>query len=444
MTKGTIQNKKYSSYKNSYVDWLGEIPSDWNLLPAMRFIDESKEKNIGMIEDQVLSLSYGNIITKTEEQLTGLVPESFETYQIVESGDIIIRGTDLQNDKKSLRTGLSKNRGIITSAYLNLRPKKGVSPRFLHYFFHSMDTTKSLYKYGSGLRQNLSFEDFKRMPIPDLTESHQNAIANFLDDKTEKIERAIAIKEQQIELLKERKQILIQNAVTRGLNPDAPMKESGIDWIGKIPEHWETNKFRFAFKFSKGLTITKEDLIDGGIPCVNYGEIHSKFGFEVDPEKHSLKGVSAEFLNKSTKSLLNRGNFIFADTSEDLDGSGNFTYLNSDERVFAGYHTIIARSQIDVMHRYLAYLFESQAHRNQIRRAVKGVKVYSITNTILKNILLLLPPKIEQEQIIEELDMKVDAIHIAVKTQTQQIQKLKEYKASLINSAVTGKIKVPA
>jgi len=217
----------YDAYIDSDVDWLGQTPKAWSIKPGMVAFTENKQSNKGMKEDKVLSLSYGNIIIKPKEKLVGLVPESFETYQLVEPSDIIIRCTDLQNDKVSLRTALAKDRGIITSAYLNLKVKEGFSPRFLHYYLHSIDTTKVIYKFGSGLRQNLSFHDFKRLPVFDIPKGTQEAIANFLDKKTAQIDKAIAIKEKQIELLKERKQIVIQKAVTQGLDTNIPMKDSG-------------------------------------------------------------------------------------------------------------------------------------------------------------------------------------------------------------------------
>jgi type I restriction enzyme S subunit len=130
-----MKNKlpKYEHYKPSNVEWLGDIPKHWEVKPGFTILSESKEKNNGLKEKTVLSLSYGKVIIKPEEKLTGLVPESFETYQLVSVGDIIIRPTDLQNDKTSLRTGLAKNRGIITSAYVNLRVKINYSNSFYHY-----------------------------------------------------------------------------------------------------------------------------------------------------------------------------------------------------------------------------------------------------------------------------------------------------------------------
>ena len=440
--KEKVELRRYSEYKDSGIEWLGEVPEKWQVLPGFAFLRERSEKNTGMKESQVLSLSYGNVIVKPEEKLTGLVPESFETYQLVYPGDIIIRPTDLQNDKTSLRTGIAKDKGIITSAYLNLSVNGANSNKYYHYLLHAIDTNKVIYGLGSGLRQNLSYEDFKRFSFPVPTPQEQTAIAKFLDRKTEQIDQAIEIKQRQIELLKERRQILIHKAVTRGLNPDAPLKPSGVDWLGDIPEHWEVKRFRNVFHLDKGLTITKENLVDEGVYCVNYGEIHSKYGFEVNPEIHELKCVDNDYLNSSPKSLLKKGDFIFADTSEDLEGSGNFTYLNSSKKTFAGYHTIIAKPKISFVSRFLAYAIDSLAFRNQIRTRVKGVKVYSISQSLLKETSVWLPPENEQKVIVDNLDQRCEKIDASISLIQEQIKILRNYKTTLINSAVTGKIKV--
>src|SRR5690606_32334145 len=346
---------------------------------------------------------------------------------------------DLQNDKVSLRSAYSEYDGIITNAYLNLKFRQIADSKFFHYFFRAIDNNKIIYGLGSGLRQNISYLDFRRFlfPFPPLPE--QTAIAAFLDDKTAKIDRAIAQKEKMIALLKERKQIIIQNAVTKGLNPNVKMKHSGVEWIGEIPEGWEVKRLRNVFSFSKGLTITKENLQDEGIPCINYGEIHSKYGFEVNPEVHPLKCVSEEYLKDNSNSLLKRGDFIFADTSEDLEGSGNFTHLNFEGTVFAGYHTIIGRPKSSINSRFLAYVLHSLPFRNQVRTRMKGVKVFSITQSILKDLTCWYPDEKEQKKIAEYLDIEAAKIDKAIKLQEQQREKLKELKSTLSDSAVTGK-----
>lgn len=211
VTRGLNPNVKL---KDSGVEWIGEIPEHWKVLPGLRFFKENNRNNIGMKESVVLSLSYGKVIVKPIEKLVGLVPESFETYQIVQPNDIIIRGTDLQNDKTSLRTGLAVNDGIITSAYLNLGTRDGQNPEFLHYYLHALDITKILYKFGSGLRQNLSYTDFKRLPIMNVPLEEQNAIVTHLKNIETKISKTISLKVKEIEKLKEYKTTLINSAVT--------------------------------------------------------------------------------------------------------------------------------------------------------------------------------------------------------------------------------------
>ncbi|HQH99436.1 MAG TPA: restriction endonuclease subunit S [Spirochaetota bacterium] len=214
-------------------------------------------------------------------------------------------------------------------------------------------------------------------------------------------------------------------------------KPSNIEWIGEIPAGWHTRRFRFIFSFNNGLNITKENLQDSGVPCVNYGEIHSKYGFEVIPGTHVLKCVDDKYLASSKKSLVNQGDFIFADTSEDIEGSGNFTYVNSNIPAFAGYHTIIARPIKSTNSRYLAYLFDSISFRTQIRSEVAGIKVYSITKKIIKDAIVLLPPLPEQQAIASFLDRETARINRIIEKQTRLIELLKEKRSALITQAVT-------
>lgn len=214
-------------------------------------------------------------------------------------------------------------------------------------------------------------------------------------------------------------------------------KDSGVDSLGKIPNDWEILRFRDICDFGKGLNITKENLEEAGIPCVNYGEVHSKYGFEVNPEIHQLKCVSENYLKSSPKSLLRYGDFVFADTSEDIEGSGNFTYLNSYQITLAGYHTVIVRPKNNINVRFLAYVFDSLSFRNQIRKAVKGVKVYSITKSILKDTAIWLPDLEDQYEISQFLDKKTSEIDQAIAIKEQQIALLNERKQVVIQKAVT-------
>ncbi|PPB79404.1 type I restriction enzyme S subunit [Albidovulum inexpectatum] len=204
-----------------------------------------------------------------------------------------------------------------------------------------------------------------------------------------------------------------------------------------LPPEWPIVRLRHAFNFNKGLTITKENLQDDGIPCVNYGEIHSKYGFEVDPDQHPLKCVDVSYLKGNQSSLLRRGDFVFADTSEDIEGSGNFTHYNSDRQAFAGYHTLIARPKVEMNTRFMAYLFDSASFRAQVRSAVKGVKVFSISQAVLKPTFIWLPPKAEQRAISRFLDGACARVDEAVRIRQAQIALLRERRQILIQTAVT-------
>ena len=214
-------------------------------------------------------------------------------------------------------------------------------------------------------------------------------------------------------------------------------KASGVEWLGDVPDGWEVKPLRSVFKFSKGLTITKEDLRDEGVCCVNYGEIHSKYGFRLNPDIHPLRCVEPEYLSSNPNALIRDGDFVFADTSEDLEGSGNFTHLSFENPIFAGYHTIIARPQKGICSLLLAYQIYSSVFRSQIQRQVKGVKVFSISQGILKSAKCWLPPLPEQTAIAEFLDRETGKIDELVAEQRRLMELLKEKRQAVISHAVT-------
>jgi type I restriction enzyme S subunit len=214
-------------------------------------------------------------------------------------------------------------------------------------------------------------------------------------------------------------------------------KESGVGWLGQVPDHWEVKPLWSLFTFSKGLTITKEDLLDEGVACVNYGEIHSKYGVHLDPEKHPLKCVDPSWAEKQADALIRKGDFVYADTSEDLEGSGNFTCLINGDPIFAGYHTIIARPRHDLSSSFFAHEFHSQPFRSQIQERVKGIKVFSITQGLLKGICCWQPPLAEQTAIADFLDRETAKIDQLIAEQERLIELLKEKRQAVISLAVT-------
>tara|TARA_R110002096_G_scaffold97694_6_gene217677 strand:- start:13106 stop:14395 length:1290 start_codon:yes stop_codon:yes gene_type:complete len=425
-TKATFQ--KYPAYKDSGVEWLSEIPEGWEILPGLSFIIEGKDKNKGMKRNTVLSLSYGNIRVKAPEELTGLVPESFETYQLVNKGDLIFRPTDLQNDKVSLRSSISNYEGIITSAYLNLRFKTKASPKFYHYLFRAIDNNKVIYGLGSGLRQNINYLDFRRFLFPFPKKEEQTAIANFLDDKTAKIDKAIAQKEKLIALLKERKQIIIQNAVTKGLDPNVKMKDSGVEWIGEIPEHWASLSFRRISHLKQGLQISidkrKEEPEDNALEYITTKSIHNP-----ENPKHYVYNPPKAVICLYDDILLGRtGNTGEVVTNVHGVFHNNFFKIVYNKRL--------------IDKEYLVLYLRTNGIQKHILLAAGVTTIPDLNHGDFLDLPVILPKWNEQLSIVEYIETQSTKIDRAISLQQTQIEKLKEYKATLIDSAVTGKIKV--
>ncbi len=211
VTKGLNPNVEM---RDSGIDFVGTIPAHWIMHPVYYYFGERKKKNIFGLENNLLSLSYGKIVRKDINTNDGLLPASFNTYNIIEAGDIVIRPTDLQNDKRSLRTGLAKERGIITSAYIALMPIMPVNTGYFHYLLHAFDVMKVFYNMGNGVRQGLNYSEFSRLMVMEPTRAEQDAIVSFLDAKCAEIDSIIADKKAQIETLGTYKKSLIFEYVT--------------------------------------------------------------------------------------------------------------------------------------------------------------------------------------------------------------------------------------
>lgn len=428
---------KYSEYKEITSDWINKIPKHWKEKTLIQVAENQQIKNAGMAERNLLSLSYGRIIQKDINKTDGLLPASFEGYQIVHPGNIILRLTDLQNDHKSLRTGLVSQTGIITSAYTCLKVRMGILPEYLHLLLHSADLHKVFYGMGGGVRQSIGYKDIRYMPVivPPLEE--QDRIVRFLDWKISLINKLISSCKAEIDDLHEFQHQLINNAVCRGLESSELVNGSAASChIG-----WAVKRFKECFSLRKGLTITKDDLRKSGVKVISYGQIHSKNNDGLGINSDLIRFVDKEYLSQ-VHSIAEQGDFLFADTSEDVDGCGNCVYIDSSDLIMAGYHTIIAHPKCSEISRYHAYLFQSDLWRRQIQKDANGVKVFSITQTMLKNSYILIPSKVEQEEIIRYLDARCRVIKKLINRKKMYLDHLHEMKNSLISDVVTGKIDV--
>lgn len=414
--------------KNSGISWIGEIPDNWDVFQTSTLFHEHKQKNAGLTENNLLSLSYGSIIRKDINSAEGLLPASFETYNIVSEGDIIFRLTDLQNDKRSLRTGLCKERGIITSAYQALRPNGTVDSRFFHYLFHSYDVCKVFYGIGDGVRQGAGYDDLRKLLIlcPPLNE--QKVIADILDIKCSEIESMISLQEKIVEELKLYKQSIITESVCKGLNPDVPMKDSGVEWIGQIPKSWRVVRIKNILQDTGDISSTGE-----GEPLSvtqNRGIIKSR---EIEVANPSMTTVGWKKVSINdivfNKYKAHSGVFFVSP----YNGIVTFNY--------SVYRCIYGDNP-----KYYEYLFKTAGCISAFRKEMRGVGD-SISPLYTKDLFIIkvqAPPVEEQQQIVAYLDSKCTEIDTLISIKQSKIEALKEYKKSIIYEYVTGKKSVNA
>ena len=292
--------------------------------------------------------------------------------------------------------------------------------KYLYWVFNSCILADCKGMFQTSTVNQLTGRILDNISIPFPPESIQQKIANFLDAKTQNIDARIELLEKKKERYTTLRKALINEAV---------------DGEGK---EWKTVRMKDVFSFSKGLSITKENLEENGIPVISYGQIHSKQNKGVQINDSLIRFVNESYLETGEKSLTQQYDFIFADTSEDLEGCGNNVYVDRNETLFAGYHTIILRNKKHQDNKFLAYLFLSDNWRTQIRQSVCGIKVFSITQKDLAPVEIVLPSYEEQIQISKYLDKKTSAIDLIVPSITKEIVSLKTYRRALINEAVTG------
>lgn len=437
----TVMENRYDKYKDSGIAWIGEIPEHWNISLIGRYFKEINNPNSAQEETNTLQFKLGEIIPKSSGN-SKYNPESIESYNIVGPGTIMINGLNLSFDFISQRVAQVKEKGAITSSYIAIYPTDKLFSNYATFLLKSYDNCKALHAMGKGLRAILSYNILRSesIIIPPLAE--QQAIADYLDRRCSEIDDLIALQEEMITKLQSYKQSVITEAVTRGLDKNVPLKDSDIDWIGKIPEHWKVKRLKGIYSFGKGLNITKADLIDNGIPVISYGQLHSKLNTGTCIKDCLIRYVPEIFLENNSASLVKKGDVIFADTSEDLEGCGNCIYIDRDMLLYAGYHTIIAKNISSYHNKYFSYLFQTDCWRFQIRRMVNGVKLFSIPQRLLASTNIITPSIQEQQAIADYLDQRCSEIDELIALKQQKIEKLKEYKKSLIFECVTGKRKV--
>jgi len=417
--------ERYSSYKDSGISWIGDIPEHWEVRHLSQVSYEHYISNKEVHHQNLLSLSYGRIIRKDINTTEGLLPASFDTYQIVEEGNIVMRLTDLQNDHKSLRVGLVKEEGIVTSAYVCLGVYDSIFPSYLYNVLHSYDIKKLFYSMGGGLRQNLNWQGLKKLDIPLPPKDEQQAIVAYIEEKRQMIDAYVADKEKEIELLQELKQKTIADAVTKGLNPDAKMKDSKTSLFGQIPFHWEERKMKYCFSERSEKNHPEEPILcatqsQGVIPQSMYQNrvVVVNKGFE------GLKFVKA-------------GDFVISLRS--FEGGIEYAYYQG---IISAAYTILTPLNANNTD-YFKFLFKSYPFIQVLQTCVTGIREgQNINYQMLGRNFLPLPPSDEQQAIVAYIEEKCEKIDKLASELQSEIDYLKEYKQRLIADCVTGQVNV--
>ena len=422
--------------RESGVEWLAEIPTTWDLVQLGSLFSEHKHKNAGLQSENLLSLSYGNIIRKDINTSDGLLPESFEGYNVIDDGDIVLRLTDLQNDQRSLRVGLSHERGIVTSAYVTLRKRsEAINSKFYYYLIHSYDVRKGFYGMGAGVRQGLNYAGCKKIMLTLPPTDEQESIVAVLDEKTAKVDALIANVQAQIEKLKAYKQSLITEVVTKGLDPSVPMKDSGVEWIGNIPQHWNIARIKNVATILRGASPRP---IDDYLVAPGTGENWIKIGDTVKGHKNitqTAQQVSHEGADKSRR--VHKGDLILTNSMS----FGEPYILAIDGCIHDGW--LALTSLRDVSEDYMYYFLQSSFCYLQFKQQVAGGIVQNLNSEKVASCTIFCPPVDEQFAIIEHLNYKCSQIERLVAIKEAKIEKLEQYRRTLIYEYVTGKKEVP-
>lgn len=418
--------KRYDTYTESGISWIGKIPSHWEMRKLSQLSLLHFKSNKDIQHQNLLSLSYGRIIRKDVNTTSGLLPTSYNTYQIINEGNIVLRLTDLQNDKRSLRVGLCQEEGIITSAYLALEPRESVLPEYLYLLLHCADIKKVFYGMGNGLRQNLNWNELRRLEVVLPPQEEQEAIVAYLDEKCAQIDRYVASLEERIEHLGELRQALIAEAVTRGINPQAPLRPSGIPWLGEIPKHWEMRKLRQLIELFSDKGHTNEQLLsvvrELGVVVRNVDSKEENHNYIPD----DLSGYKR----------IRKGDFAI---NKMKAWQGSYAVSGHQGIVSPAYYTCHLRLNNK---EFFNMAIRSQAYVPFFTQNSKGIRVgqWDLSPVGLKEIPFFLPPQEEQEAIVAYLDEKTTQIDRYTGQLEEMIRQMKDLRQTIISEAVTGKI----
>lgn len=428
--------KTYRKYKDSGIEWLGKLPNDWILIKN-RFAFRKGHNGYNKFDKtKVLSLTTRGVVVK-KDLAFGKTADSYIGHQLVEKGDLVFTPRDF--DQTPILSGIAPDNGCISNLYIVLKTKNNVDKNFVNYYWHGLKYKVDYFKnFSHGMRSSFNRFQFDEIPFLRPSLKEQSTIVCFLDKKTNEIQELINIKEKTIELLKERKTTIINQAVTKGLDSNIEKKDSGIEWLGEIPKHWKIIPLRYLGRNQNG--ISKDSSYFGsGLPFLSYGDVYNNRILPLN-----LKGLA-----KSTKSdrraySIEKGDIIFTRTSETVEeiGFASICTQTIQDATFSGFLIRFRpyKNRLDV--NFSKYFFRSNIHRKFFVREMNIVIRASLSQGLLKEMPVVLPPLKEQKNIGDYLDLKTSKFDKLIFQTEKEIKLIKEYQQSLISEAVTGKIDV--
>lgn len=424
--------------KDSGVEWLGDIPKTWDIVQLGSLFSEHKHKNIGMQSNNLLSLSYGNIIRKDINTSDGLLPESFEGYNVIDDGDIVLRLTDLQNDQRSLRVGLSHESGIVTSAYVTLRRRNtAIDSKFYYYLLHSYDIRKGFYGMGAGVRQGLTYAGIRKIMLTLPTADEQHRIVGFLEKKMTGIDTLMGNVQTQIEKLKFYKQSLITEVVTKGLDQNVPMKDSGVEWIGEIAETHTVYRLKYLLRtpMQYGANESGDKFKENAVRYIRITDITADGNLKDDESNQYLPlSVAAGYILKDKDVLFAR--------SGGTVGKSFLYHEYYGASAFAGYLIKAECDEESLLPEYLIYYTQSSLYELWKSMIFIQATIQNIGANKYSNMEIPIPSIESQTAIVEYLADTCSKIDRLIAIKQSKIEKLEQYKRSLIYEYVTGKKEV--
>lgn len=420
--------KEYKEYKNSGISWIGKIPVHWELKRNKSFMSMTGCK-VGENADlyTLLSLTINGVIVRDIESGKGKFPKDFGDYQVVKKNELIFCLFDIDETPRTV--GLVNTEGMITGAYTALKVNKEYAlPKYIYYYYLCVDNIKALRPYYSGLRKTIRADKFLQLYLPLPPVKEQLAIVSYIDEKTAKIDEYIDKKNKEIEALKEWKKALIAHIVTKGLNTNAKMKDSGVSWIGEIPEHWKVKTLRHYLKMVSVKGFPDETLLsvvrEQGVIVRNTESQEENHNFIPDDLSGYKLVKKGQFAINKMKSW--QGSYGVSQYQGIVSPAYYVCDLNFDNKRF--FNEAI-RSQV-----YIPFFTQYS----------KGIRVgqWDLSPIGLKSIPFIEPPIEEQQEIVEYIDAATTKADKMIVELTNHVESMKEYKQRLIADVVTGKINV--